>query len=121
MIKATGTPLNALALKIHADAVAKGFYEKPRETGTMLMLVVSELSEALEADRTDRHAPGDFSYGGATLEFRENVKDTFEDEIADSVIRLLDLCGHLDIDIDRHIKAKMEYNQTRPIRHNKNY
>ena len=43
--------LNELAKTIHNDAAARGFYDRPPEFGTNLMLVVSELSEALEADR----------------------------------------------------------------------
>ena len=45
--------------------------------------------------------------------FEENVKDTFEDELADSIIRLLDLSAMLDIDIEFHITQKMRYNKTR--------
>jgi hypothetical protein len=45
------TGLNNIAREIHARNRDKGFYDKPQDTGRMLMLVVSELSEALEADR----------------------------------------------------------------------
>jgi NTP pyrophosphatase (non-canonical NTP hydrolase) len=49
------------------------------------------------------------------------VKDTFEDEIADTVIRLLDLSEGLGIDIEKHIRLKLEYNKTRPHKHGKKY
>jgi len=49
----------------------------------------------------------------------EYVKDTFEDELADTIIRILDLCGYLGIDIDEHINLKMAYNRERPYKHNK--
>lgn len=45
------------------------------------------------------------------------MKDTFEDEIADSIIRLLDLCGKNNIDIEAHIQAKMDYNATRGFKY----
>ncbi len=124
--------MNRLAMDIHQNAVEKGFYETPTEVGTRLMLVVSELSEALEADRKDRHA--DLAAFDAehqitprtgvdafTDKFENHIKDTFEDEISDAIIRLLDLCAYKSIDIDRHIKLKMQYNASRPYKHGKNY
>ena len=42
--------LNELAKRIHQDNVERGFYDEKRELGTLLMLIVSEVSEALEAD-----------------------------------------------------------------------
>lgn len=48
--------LNEISKEINQQNVRKGFHEEPREIGTLLMLVVSELSEALEADRNNRHA-----------------------------------------------------------------
>ena len=35
----------------HAIAKSKGFWDKPRNTGEALMLVVTELAEAMEAHR----------------------------------------------------------------------
>lgn len=110
--------------------VEKGFYDGSKQIGTLLMLTVSELSEALEADRKGRHSDlKEFEkhlQEGISEEqkkeaFKMFMKDTFEDEIADTFIRLLDLCGHLGIDIDAHIKHKMWYNSTRPPKHGKAY
>jgi len=56
-----------------------------------------------------------------TVDFKEQVKDTFEDEIADVFIRLGDLVGYLNIDIEKHIKMKMQYNATRPKLHGKEF
>ncbi|MFZ7121805.1 MAG: hypothetical protein ACOWWH_12765, partial [Eubacteriaceae bacterium] len=50
------TGLNDAASQVHAAAKNKGFWDSERETGTLLMLCVSELSEALEADRKNRLA-----------------------------------------------------------------
>ena len=110
-------------------AQTKGFWDKDREIGTLLMLITSELGEALEADRnnirtnkkklkqalqiTDTHKFKRF--------FEENIKDTFEDELADVFIRLGDLCQGLNIDIEKHLELKMKYNQTRKHKHGKNY
>lgn len=38
-------------------------------------------------------------------------------ELADIIIRVLDICGHLDIDIANALADKMAYNETRPYRH----
>lgn len=99
---------------------AKGFWNKELNIGERLMLVTSELGEALEAHRKNRFA--DFSDFEDTPEsFAKHIKDTFEDELADTIIRLLDLCGGLEIDIEKHINLKLEYNKTRPYLHGKQY
>jgi len=123
--------INDLCARAHAAAVAKGFYERPRELPELLMLIVSELAEAMEADRHGRHCIEPYSvvealgYGNFDYDdikrFQEGVKDTTQDELADAFIRLADLCGFYGIDIENHIKAKMAYNETRPRMHGKKY
>lgn len=95
--------LNHFCKQHHANVLAKGFTEK-QPIATKLMLIVSELSEALEADRKNKHA--DFDRFGKVYDcgiedlkgfdspnkeavayaaaFRSSIKDTFEDEIADA-------------------------------------
>ena len=94
--------LNRYAKDCHQRAVAKGFWYEPHSVGHYLMLVVSELSEAVEADRIGKWAKLDPDtidtlqrIAGAPYaqEFLREVKDRVEDEIADAVIRLLDLLG----------------------------
>ena len=127
--------LNQLRDEIHANAKEKGFCDSKKEVGTMLMLIVSELAEALEADRTGDFC--DFSkyekckkemdVGIRTSEeiekyaFEKYIKNTFEDELADVIIRTLSICGYLGIDIERNILAKMKYNKTREKMHSKKY
>ena len=124
--------LNEAAKEIHNANKEKGFWDKPREIGTLLMLINSELVEALEADREDRFADIDLyeavGHSGDTtdedwmrISFENNIKDTFEDEIADTVIRILDLCGAKGIDIEKHIRLKLEYNKSRDKMHGKKY
>jgi NTP pyrophosphatase (non-canonical NTP hydrolase) len=112
--------LNQSALIIFQNNKAKGFWDNERNVGELLMLVTSELGEALEAHRKGRFADWsnvkDDGYGFASL-----IKDTFEDEIADAVIRLLDLSAGLGIDLERHINAKVRYNASRPKLHGKLY
>lgn len=135
------TNLNELSTKIHNVNKEKGFYDELREIGTFLMLVVSELSKALEADRKNNSNKleiflDDLKYAKLSIEdfslqndncnwiknkFETTIKDSFEDEIADAMIRLLDLCGYLNIDIEKHISLKLKYNETRPYKHDKRY
>ena len=106
----------------------KGFEDNPVELGTSLMRVTSELGEALNADRENRYCKivialfGDKYIDNFTMiEFERDVKNTFEDEIADAIIRLFDLCSSLEIDVESHIKAKIKYNSMRPKLNGKKY
>ena len=78
----------------------KGFWETKRNIGEALMLIVTELAEAMEAHR-----------------IRDD--ENFREEIADSFIRLLDLCGGLGIDIEEEIHKKSRKNKNRPYKHGK--
>lgn len=51
----------------------------------------------------------------------EQYTDCFEFEIADAIIRLLDLCVGYNIDIEYFIKRKMQFNSTRNKLHGKMY
>lgn len=121
--------INSYVRAVHDINVDKGFWEKERNVGEMLMLVVSELGEAIEAHRKGRFASLEaFEIRGLdgeetdiNADFEELIKDTFEDEIADAVIRLFDMCGGLGINLEKHISAKLEYNKTRPKLHGKKY
>lgn len=112
--------MNELAKQIYEANKAKGFWDQERNLGEMLMLVASELAEALEAHRTNRFADWDkFEY--KNVPFADSIKDSFEDEVADAIIRLLDLCGGLGINIEKHVAEKLKYNATRPRLHGKQY
>jgi len=114
--------LNKLSQDIHKIQVDKGFFDKPRETGTLLMLITSELAECLESDRKNKHSILDnINNEDFIKSFEENVKDTFEDELADVFIRLFDFIGYYNVDIEKHVELKMKYNLTRPYKNGKNY
>lgn len=76
-----------------------------------LMLVVSELSEALEEYR-DGQPP-------AATRYVRGKPEGFPTELADAVIRIADLAGHLEIDLEKAIDDKLRYNKTREIMHGK--
>ena len=112
----------------HSAAQEKGFWDGGgHNISEKLMLIVSELGEAQEALRKDKHTdPGEIALvEGAEDTFVEDfqtiVKDTFEDELADAVIRIADLAGHLRIDLEKHVELKLRYNKTRPHKHGKKF
>ena len=84
----------------HSIAKEKGFWEKERNIGEALMLIVTELAEAMEG-------------------YRQQDQANFKEELADTFIRLFDLCGGLGIDIEAEIKKKAEKNKSRPYKHGK--
>ena len=129
-----------LCKKAHKAAVDKGFWEDPvspyremaRNIPELLMLTVSELGEACEALRRGRRQ----SYKKVLVHRQIGdkmddkwkdimkviwLKDTFEDELADAVIRICDLAESEGIDLEWQIKEKMKYNETRPMKHGKNF
>jgi NTP pyrophosphatase (non-canonical NTP hydrolase) len=118
--------LNNSAKIILKNNIEKGFNNPNYNIGELLMLITSELGEALESHRKGKTSDWE-SYNkdldtlGETESFKAHIKDTFEDEIADAVIRLLDLSARLNIDLEKQINAKVEYNKSRPHLHGKKY
>lgn len=89
-----------LAKEVHANAVAKGFWDEPHSDNHYFMLVITELSEAVEAHRKGRIASipeslEDFPDEAFIPSFEAHIKDTPEDELADTQIRLLDIFGSI--------------------------
>lgn len=101
---------------IDRNSVVNGVPEK-------LALIHSEVSEALEEHRSGKpHV--DFYYCDpvagcvcATPTDKCKKPEGFGVELADTVIRIMDLCGALGIDLELAIREKHEYNKTRPFRH----
>ena len=81
-----------------------------------LMLVVSELAEALEELRTGNEVRLVYFKPD-----RPTKPEGFSMEIADALIRLLQLCAALEIDIDKAVALKNQYNITRPFKHGKQF
>ena len=112
--------INVLRDEAYQIAVAHGWHDEPQPDRHFLMLIICELAEAIEADRKNKHAVTDqfryrLEYGlreehlsGEAYErfydraFEDYIKDSVEDELADVVIRCLDLAGlrNLDLEID---------------------
>lgn len=88
-----------LAEQIHTGNVAKGFWpDGGRNMNEAMMLVVSELSEALEAHRAGKSAdPDHVTWAIETLDldmFTAFIRGSWQEELADVAIRCLDIIGH---------------------------
>lgn len=138
--------ISDIVKRAHENAVKHGFWDPAPEFGTAVALIHSELSEALEearAGRPDLYFPcnaggvcvDDRSEEGVTCGSRARTASDPETycsakskkpegvavELADAVIRIADLCGHLGIDLEAAIALKMEYNEGRPFKHGKKF
>ena len=101
---------NLLMKNINESASGHGFWDT-HNISEKLCLIHSEISEALEASRKDINAPDHH-----IPEFTN-----FTVELADTVIRALDLAYEYNLPIAEAIVAKHEYNKTRPHRHGKKF
>lgn len=124
--------LNELRDEVHGTAVDKGWWEEQgrdgvyvqRSIGDLIALVHSELSEALEEYRNG-HLPNETYWQHPDGMACENPRCAVEGlkpegvptELADVLIRVLDMAGWYGIDIEEAVHRKMKYNLTRPVRH----
>ena len=96
------------------NSESHGFHEEPVDFSTRLMLIVSELAEAQEEERSGRpFTETYFSEKGAPK--------GIPSELADVIIRVGDLAGVYGIDLEAAVRDKMAYNETRPHKHGKAY
>lgn len=102
--------LDSLAVDLHKVAVEKGFWPKTEDVDDIfvakqMMMIVSEVVEAMEAIRKDKG------------------EEEITKEFADIFIRTLDLyaglveAGYTKLSLDHVLKEKSEFNQTRPEKH----
>lgn len=95
------TSVNGLVDLCYNRSKEAGWHDNPRETGTMIALIHSEVSEALEGfrkDLMDDHLPH---------------RKMAEVELADVIIRVCDLAGKHNMDLGGAIREKLEYNLNR--------
>lgn len=108
--------MNELIKKIHEQNVAAGWWTN-LETGEslksghgepakrnipeMLCLIHSEISEAMEGYRKN------------LMDDKLPHRPMLEVELADAVIRIFDMAGGLNLDLEGAIHEKLEYNKNR--------
>lgn len=106
--------INELVKDIHSKNIEAGWWNDP-ETGeslldksyapyviaTKMLLIGTEISEAVEGYRKD------------LMDDKLPHRSMVEVELADALIRILDLAGALNCDLDGAIREKREFNKTR--------
>lgn len=121
--------INKMCQKVNEFTKKMGFGDREHNVGEHLMLITSELGEALDAHRKGRYGVGLTNYildKGTNKnfdkeKFETHIKDTLEDEVADTAIRLFDFAGRMGIDLEEQMRLKMEYNATRGHKYGKKY
>lgn len=108
--------LRKLQRDIHKMARDKGFWDesddfKGASIGTKIALIHTEISEALEEFRKPDVELDEIYYSEG------GKPEGFGVELADAVIRILDLAEKTGNDMSDLIKLKMKFNKTRPTRH----
>lgn len=129
--------IQEVSKQINANAHAKGFWDKGVDVPEKLMLIVSEVSEAMEADRIDRRGnlkgfisdmcnarieddnalDRHFDKTEFMRSFEATIKNSIEDELADAAILIFDLAYEMGFDLSWHIQQKVRYNASRPHMH----
>jgi len=99
--------LDELQKAVHQQAVSIGFYEEIPSFPEQCALIHSEVSEALESWRD----------GKEPIYNKGEKPEGWMVELADCVIRIMDLAEHNQVSLIGIILAKHEYNKTRPYRH----
>lgn len=100
--------INDTAKQIDEWCNRKGWNEK-LIIGNMIANLHSEISEAWEEIRNGKHMH--------EVYFEGEKPCGFGIELADLAIRLFHITAHFDIDLEKLIAQKMQYNETREYRH----
>ena len=98
-----------LSQEAFETAKAHGWHDEEQPDETYLMLIITEIAEAVQADRKGRHAKidrflsncGDYSGCPFEVDFEIFIKHGVEDELADIIIRCLDYSALRGIGLDR--------------------
>jgi hypothetical protein len=110
--------LLTLQREIHQIAIDHGWWDDAENDNipTKIALMHSELSEALEEYRSDRMDTYFEGPGFRTMDPMAKPEG-FGVELADTIIRILDLASRLGLDMGALVELKMEYNRGRPHKH----
>lgn len=100
---------NEYSAEAFSIAKRNGFHDEVCSVEHFKCLIISEMMEAVEADRLAHYADlnGYFNaiWNMSYYEsFNQHIKDTVEDELADVCIRIFDLAGYKNIDLDEAMK-----------------
>lgn len=128
-----------LIQKIYEDACAKGFHTEYKSDQHWLIMVITEVAEAIEADRQNRYVKLNPTIKAdkmffASLSFTEVAYDLTKHIIVDeaflgameaflpNIIQYVyDWADSMGIDLDWFVDQKIRYNSLRESLHNKKY
>jgi hypothetical protein len=111
--------LNDLGQAFLVTSTSKGFTSgnlSRQDTLEKVLLVIGELSEGVEELRAGHH-PCDTYFNPD----KPDKPEGFPIEMADAIIRLLQLTAALGIDMDAAVALKEKYNNSRPYKHGKKF
>ena len=100
--------IKKLIIESHKIGKSKGWWDEDRGIPELIALMHSELSEALEEYRDGK---------SLNIRFDGDKPLGFTVELADVLIRIFDMAGKYDLDLDYALKEKIKYNSTRKYRH----
>ena len=99
----TTEKLTELRDRAYRVACDKGFHDEQKPDAVYKMLIITEIAEAVQADRKGLHVKKDIKnrYKVFVIDSEEphqsfykcEIAGTLEDELADIIIRMLDYCG----------------------------
>nr|DAW46094.1 MAG TPA: NTP-PPase-like protein [Caudoviricetes sp.] len=105
------------AKEIHENAVAHGWWETKRSTGEVIALIHSELSEALEEARDNRPMMYVLGPNGEEIctpcYFNGRKPEGIAVELADAVIRVLDMAEQVGMPLRDYDAARDELDMIR--------
>lgn len=148
MVEDSSITLSKLVQKSYETSRKKGFWDDYKKIANTLadperrqimedlivcqklLLTITEIAEAVESMRKsgeEPKLPADKSWKDMqddelfTLYFEKYQKNSLGDEMGDVIIRLCDLAGKKNIDLDLCIRLKSRYNSLRAKKHGKTF
>ena len=120
MEKIENIDFNELRDRVYKNSCKHGWHLKEHVKPHYIMLIITELSEAVNADRKGKYAqrlmfeknidtPQIDPDGHWKFCFESFIKDTVEDELADAVIRILDFISVYKNEACDFTKVDMKY------------
>ena len=116
------TDINEFAYAVHENAIEKGFHPTDESEDQFIANqcnnMHAEITELWDAFRSDTQ----YQWCDKAAKMRElglTPIDCAQEELADIIIRALDVSERIGINIVVALNSKHEYNKTRPYKHGK--